>query len=193
MTFRSGSGCELVRVRRSRRRHLLLILVALSIPLAACSGSGGDDEAQPTTTTESLFGEPLPTLPSRDITEGTAACGLLRSSEIEEATGLAVNSGRGIEREGSGSSCTWSVRADSTRSVSVAATPGDREAFRQSLNQSGPRRQLSGVGEGALVGGGGAVAFTEGTLVIVTVNTDQSDAAKEEAAEALIRAAVPRV
>lgn len=193
VTSQSESGCELVRVR-PRWRRAAGVAAALAVFMTGCSGSGGDDEAATTTTFESLFETPRDTLPSRQIAEGTAACGLLTRAEVESAVGAPVNAGKGIEREGSGSSCSWSLRSDGSQNVSLAATPGNAASFDRVLSsRGGAQQRLTGVGDGAIVAEGSAVGFKGSTLVLIAINTSQTEARKRASAEALVRAAVPRI
>lgn len=172
-----------------------LLVVALLGSAACSSGDGGSDPDTATTvSTEPLFGEPRPTLPTRNISEGTAACGLLTRAEVEAALTVGVAPGTGIEREGTGSACSWALRSDATQKVGVSATPGDAAAFQAAVRQLGAGvERLTGVGEGAIVGEGVAYGIKSGTLVLVTINTRQTLDRRKSAARALVEAAVRRI
>lgn len=174
-----------------RRFAPVAVALVLAGLVAACSGSGDDGEAATTSTTFTpLFDPPASTVPGRAISEGDAACGLLTRGEVERAVGEPVNAGTGIAREGAGSSCTWSLRGSGGQNVSLAAGPGDQEAYERTIRERGGN--VAAVSDGVIADDGTAIGLKDSTLILIVLNVDQTDAEKQATSRALIQAALAR-
>ncbi len=189
-------------IRRSgRRRAPGAALVALALLATACGG--GDDAEKPAGSTGGGSAASTTTVlentgaPSGQLPGGTGTCTLVNESEVATAVGTAVKA-VAAGRRPEGQVCTFAVAAQSnppqTVLIVTSTSPQAPSAYDSARQGAGSKVQnVTGIGDRAFSAGGQVVALKGRTLLVVTVDLQQSATTVGSAARKLAETAIGRV
>ena len=176
----------------TRPRHVLVL--ATLFVLAACGGGSPSVPGSTAASTSQAVGSTPPTTPASSGAASTTgpggtggACGLLTAAEIQELSGLQVDtmevrSAGGIYEDG----CHWvlsnggTVQAEVILGVLPEGGRAHYDAVLVPLAEGTGAEPLAGVGDAALVGSGGeAIATVVGDMLVdlqwIDLSSDPND------------------